>query len=47
MINPALAGGRCDAVSITIVGKVNVSDIPMTQAELASMVEGGSELAKR
>ena len=47
MINPALAVGRCDAVSITIVGKVNVSDIPMTQAELASMVEGGSELAKR
>lgn len=47
MVNPALAVGRCAEVSVTIVGKMPVSSIPMTQAELASMVEGGSEIALR
>lgn len=47
MVNPALAVGRCDAVSVTIVGKVAISEIPDTQAELAMIVEGGSELALR
>lgn len=47
MVNPALAVGRCAEVSVTVVGKMPVSAIPMTQAELAAMVEGGSEIALR
>jgi len=47
MVNPALAVGRCAAVSVTVVGHIPVSEIPMTQGELAKIVEGGSEIAKR
>lgn len=47
LVNPAYAVGRCAEVSVTVVGKMSVSDIPMTQAELAAMVEGGSEVALR
>jgi 3D (Asp-Asp-Asp) domain-containing protein len=47
MINPALAV-KCTDVQITIVGRIPVSAIPDTQAELAAMVEGTSaELAVR
>ena len=47
LVNPAYAVGRCAEVSVTIVGKMPVSAIPMTQAELAAMVEKGSEVAIR
>jgi hypothetical protein len=47
MVNPALAVGRCDAVTVTVVGKLAISEIPQTQAQLATIVEGSSELAKR
>lgn len=47
LVNPALAIGRCNEVSVTVVGFVPVSEIPKTQAELAAIVEGGSELAMR
>ena len=42
LINTAYAVGRCAAVSVTVVGSMPVSAIPMTQTELAAMVEGGS-----
>jgi 3D (Asp-Asp-Asp) domain-containing protein len=44
MVNPALAVGQCSAVSVTVIGSMPVSSIPMTQAELAAMVEKGSEV---
>jgi 3D (Asp-Asp-Asp) domain-containing protein len=47
LVNPALAVGRCAAVSVTVVGHVPVSQIPDTQAELAALVEGRQEIAKR
>lgn len=48
MINPALAVGRCAEVEITIVGRIPVSAIPATQAELAAMVDGtAAEIALR
>lgn len=47
MVNPALAVGRCAEVSVTIVGSMPVWKIPMTQVELAAMVEKGSEVALR
>jgi 3D (Asp-Asp-Asp) domain-containing protein len=47
LVNPAYAVGRCDAVSVTIVGKMSVSAIPMTQAELVTMVEGPKTVAIR
>ncbi|HEY0010359.1 MAG TPA: hypothetical protein VGB97_00395 [Candidatus Paceibacterota bacterium] len=45
MVNPALAVGRCASVTVTIVGSMSVKDIPMTQAELAVIVEGTPEIA--
>src|SRR3989338_4095596 len=47
LVNPALAVGRCAEVSVTVVGSMSISEIPMTQAELATIVEGGSEVAVR
>jgi len=45
-VNPALALGLCSGVTIEVVGHVNVKDIPDTQEELATLVEGSS-LARR
>ena len=36
-VNPAVALGHCDDVTITVVGKVDLKDAPATQAELAAM----------
>lgn len=47
LVNPALAVGRCAEVLVTVVGSMSISEIPMTQAELATIVEGGSEVAVR
>ncbi|MDB4992426.1 MAG: hypothetical protein JWL75_671 [Parcubacteria group bacterium] len=46
-INPGRALGLCGSVSIRVVGKMSVKDIPSTQAELAQMVEGSTQLAVR
>lgn len=43
MINPALAVGKCAQVEVAIVGRIPVSAIPDTQAELKAMVEGVTE----
>jgi len=43
--NPSIALGVCDAVIIRVVGKVDIENIPKTQAELARLVAG--ELAVR
>jgi 3D (Asp-Asp-Asp) domain-containing protein len=47
MYNPGIALGRCGKVTIRVVGKIAVKDIPATQAELALMVEGPAVLAQR
>ncbi len=47
MVNPARAVGRCGAVSVRIVGKISVKDIPDTQAELAALVTSSHQLALR
>ena len=39
-VNPSLALGICDGVTIRVVGKIKVGDIPATQAELAEIVTG-------
>lgn len=39
-INPSIALGICDDVVIRVVGKIAVSDIPETQAELVAAIEG-------
>ena len=46
-INPGRALGICGSATITVVGKIDVKDIPSTQAELAAMVEGNTVLAIR
>jgi len=46
-INPGRALGRCGAVTIRVIGKMDVKDIPSTQAELKQMVEGNAQLALR
>ncbi|HEX2792687.1 MAG TPA: hypothetical protein VHO23_03150 [Candidatus Paceibacterota bacterium] len=38
-VNPSYALGVCDQVTVTVVGKIDISAIPDTQAELASMFE--------
>lgn len=35
--NPGIAMGVCGEVKVTVVGKVNIKDMPETQAELAQM----------
>jgi hypothetical protein len=46
-INPGRALGMCGTVTIRVIGKINVKDIPSTQAELARMVDASSQLAVR
>ncbi len=41
-INPSLALGLCGSVTVEVVGKIRVADIPETQAELAALVAGNS-----
>lgn len=38
-VNPSLVLGVCDQVTVTVVGKIDISAIPDTQAELALMFE--------
>ncbi len=40
-MNPSLALGVCDEVTIRVVGHIKVSEIPTTQAELVEIVTGG------
>lgn len=47
LINPARALGICGQVTIKVIGRISVNDIPATQAELAQMVEQSSQLALR
>jgi len=46
-INPGRALGVCGQVSIKVIGRIAVKDIPATQAELAAMVNPTTELAVR
>lgn len=39
-INPSLALGLCKGVTVRVVGRIKVSDIPATQEELRKMIEG-------
>ena len=39
-VNPALALGICEGVSIRVVGYVDIKDMPKTQGELVRLVEG-------
>jgi 3D (Asp-Asp-Asp) domain-containing protein len=45
MINPAVALGACTGVTVQVVGYVDPSAIPATQAQLASIVTGSNQLA--
>ncbi|CAN5689459.1 hypothetical protein BH11PAT2_BH11PAT2_04330 [soil metagenome] len=47
MYNPGIALGKCGEVSIRVIGKMAVKDIPATQAELAAMIDGPAILAQR
>ncbi len=38
--NPSLALGLCKGVTVRVVGRIKVSDIPDTQEELRRMIEG-------
>lgn len=38
--NPSVALGMCGGVSITVVGKLKLNDVPSTQEELREIVEG-------
>lgn len=40
--NPSIALGMCSGVSVRVVGRIKVADIPETQDELRLMVEGDS-----
>lgn len=46
MVNPGIALGKCDQVTVEVVGKVDIKNIPKTQAELARLIEGSTELAR-
>jgi len=46
-INPGRALGMCGQVTVKVIGRIAVKDIPATQAELAAMVHQSSELAER
>lgn len=45
-VSAARAIGKCDQVEVRVVGYVDVSEIPDTQAELARLIEG-TALARR
>lgn len=49
LINPGRALGICGGITVRVVGKIDVKDIPSTQAELVRMVEASkdSQLAVR
>jgi 3D (Asp-Asp-Asp) domain-containing protein len=50
VINPSLALGICDGVTIQVVGHIDISHMPKNQEELAEMLAGthvGSEVAMR
>jgi len=40
-VNPSLALGICNGVTIKVVGRIKTGDIPATQIELAEIVTGG------
>lgn len=44
-VNPARVLGVCSNVTIKVVGHVNMSDMPKTQAELVSALDSSAELA--
>ena len=44
--NPGIVFGVCDEITVRVVGKIDVKDIPATQAELQQMF-AGSQLALR
>lgn len=37
-LNPAIAVGKCNEVTVRVIGKIAVKDIPDTQEELAAMI---------
>lgn len=39
-MNPSVALGVCSGVSVRVLGKIKVSDIPATQEELRMLIEG-------
>lgn len=39
-VNPSLALGMCSGVSVKVVGKIDIKEIPSTQEELRRIVEG-------
>jgi 3D (Asp-Asp-Asp) domain-containing protein len=41
-VNPSLALGICDGVTIRVVGHVAMKDIPSTQSQLAQLVTSGA-----
>lgn len=45
-VNPGIALGRCDQVTVRVVGRIDIKDIPATQEELVHLIEG-TELAVR
>lgn len=40
--NPSIALGMCSEVTVRVVGKIKVADIPATQEELRLLIEGDS-----
>ncbi|HYE23201.1 MAG TPA: hypothetical protein VEA92_01965 [Candidatus Paceibacterota bacterium] len=46
MVNPGIALGACDQVTVKVVGKVDIKNVPKTQAELVNLIEGNTELAR-
>jgi 3D (Asp-Asp-Asp) domain-containing protein len=46
-INPSVALGACTGVTVKVVGYVDPSNIPSTQAALADLVEGSDHLASK
>jgi 3D (Asp-Asp-Asp) domain-containing protein len=45
LINPSVALGACKGVQVSVVGYVDPSNIPQTQAALADLVNSGQALA--
>lgn len=47
--NPALILGMCKGIEITVVGKIDIKDMPATQAELKAMIgkDTAQELARK
>lgn len=47
VINPARVLGICGHVTIKVIGRIDMDNIPSTQAELAQMVHESSQIALR